>query len=266
MPASNGAAAEASEAPAISAELLPQREEKAISLAAGDDDSASQPSQLQTRQQPPPQLRAPDAVTLDVTGNGVAASQGMSIAPSRSRTRGSCGGPLQRRSALVAIRRVSAAGQAHLAHRPLQSCALNAFSLAPPAGVAAQPRPRSYSRIRAGNGDMHGVRSMAQSAVPPPRGAPPAAVTRSTRGNAGAAVQPRAQSFFEFPARDSSSSGKPLTPTIILTQNLALTQIVIQSRHSSSAANVSGVASFPSSARLYLRALDRARSKPVCLL
>ena len=65
------------------------------------------------------------------------------------------------------------------------------------------------SRIPAGSGDLHGVRSMAQSAVPPPRAAPPAAVARSAAGGAGAAVEPRAQSFFGFPARKGASAGVP---------------------------------------------------------
>ena len=91
IPVSNGVAADASEAPAISAEPLPQQEEDVSSIAAEDGASAAQPSQLQTQQQPPPELRAAEAIPLDVTGNGVAPSQGMSVASYRWHTRGSCG-------------------------------------------------------------------------------------------------------------------------------------------------------------------------------
>ena len=103
VPVSNGVAADASNAPAISAEPLPQPEEEAVSIATEDDASAAQSSQLQTQQQPPSELRAAEAIPLDVTGNGAASSQGMSVTPYRWHTRGSCSFPLQQRSALVFI-------------------------------------------------------------------------------------------------------------------------------------------------------------------
>ena len=105
MPASNGAAADASDAPATAAEPPTQPEEEIISIAADADDSAAQPSQLQTQQQQSPrELRAAEAATPGVIGNGVASSPGLSVVSScyhPATTLGSCGVTFEQRCAVL---------------------------------------------------------------------------------------------------------------------------------------------------------------------